>query len=249
MKVICAGIGKTGTTSLAKALKILGLNVYEYQEHCTCHMNEWLNLFDHGNIPDFKLMYQDVDACVDSPPNMFYEEILQAFPDAKVILTVREENAWLNSLQDIVRVDRAMTATVSGLIFRIASLITRNGRRSTRLFFSVVGYNFGTCNLNLDYIIKKRYREHNDRVKAVVPAEKLLVFDVREGWGPLCGFLGVEKPSVPFPFQNVKNATLREWKWETENAARTWRQLAVIIVGTATLAAATGFICFRHFRP
>ena len=61
MKVICAGLAKTGTTSLAKALQVLGYNVYDFKEHFTFHRQEWLDSFETDRLPDFKGIYQGVD--------------------------------------------------------------------------------------------------------------------------------------------------------------------------------------------
>ena len=64
----------------------------------------------------------------------------------------------------------------------------------------------GSCNTKSTYVIRKRYRIHNHRVKSIVPADKLLVYNVKEGWKPLCDFLECEVPSVAFPHENVKAA-------------------------------------------
>ena len=87
MKIICAGLSKT---SIAKALEILGFKVYDWKEHVTIHVDEWLDLYLKGKTPDFASMYKDVDAVTDIPANIWHEEILQAFPDTKVILNVRD---------------------------------------------------------------------------------------------------------------------------------------------------------------
>jgi len=60
MKVVCAGLAKTGTTSLAKALRTLGFNVYDYKEHFTFHRQEWLDSFETDRFPNFKEMYHGV---------------------------------------------------------------------------------------------------------------------------------------------------------------------------------------------
>ena len=98
MKIVCAGLAKTGSTSLAMALRILGYNVYEYPEHVAFNGEEWLDIYMKGKSPDFVFMYKDVDAVTDRPPAFWFQEISEAFPDAKVILTVRDsEEVWLKS--------------------------------------------------------------------------------------------------------------------------------------------------------
>ena len=85
MKVILAGSSKTGTKSLNAALTELGFNVYDHMEHITYHCEDWIKIFKgKGSVEDFKRMYKGVDAVVDAPIYMFWYEIHQAFPDAKV---------------------------------------------------------------------------------------------------------------------------------------------------------------------
>ena len=71
MKVICAGLAKTGTTSLAKALQVLGYNVYDFNEHCEFHFQQLLDSFETDRHPNFKEIYQGVDAVTDVPPQHF----------------------------------------------------------------------------------------------------------------------------------------------------------------------------------
>ena len=101
MKVICAGLAKTGTTSLAKALQVLGYNVYDFKEHYEFHLQQWLDSFETDRHPNFKEIYQGVDAVTDVPPAFWFAEISATFPEAKVILTVRDsEDAWLKSWKE-----------------------------------------------------------------------------------------------------------------------------------------------------
>ena len=101
MKVICAGLAKTGTTSLAKALQVLGYNVCDFKEHYEIHLQQWLDSFETDRHPNFKEIYQGVDAVTDVPPAFWFEEISTDFPEAKVILTVRDsEDAWLKSWKE-----------------------------------------------------------------------------------------------------------------------------------------------------
>ena len=97
MKVIVAGSPKTGTKSLNAALTVLGYTVHDYLEQFLCHHNEWINIFEgRGRIDDFKTMYKDVDAVVDAPAYLFWNEIHQAFPDAKVSVKVLQQPWFLS---------------------------------------------------------------------------------------------------------------------------------------------------------
>jgi len=89
MKIICAGLSKTGTKSLAAALKILSFTVHDYDEHRLYYMDEYIRAIE-GNMPNFAAMYKNVDAVVDHPPYFFWKEIKESCPSAKVILTERD---------------------------------------------------------------------------------------------------------------------------------------------------------------
>ena len=85
MKVIVASYWKTGTKSMAAALTELGYKVYDNTEHFAFHYDEWRKIFEgNGSVSDFKKMYEDVDAVTDFPACVFWKEIHDAFPDAKV---------------------------------------------------------------------------------------------------------------------------------------------------------------------
>ena len=89
MKVIVAGYSKTGTKTMNAALTELGYNVYDYIEHFTFHFDEWKNIFEgKGSAINFETMYKGVDAVTDHPANIFWKEIYDAFPDAKVRLVL-----------------------------------------------------------------------------------------------------------------------------------------------------------------
>ena len=83
---------------MAKALQILGFSVFDCNEHLVIHHDEWASVYRRGKVPDFLSMYQNVDAITDLPAALWYEEIHKTFPDAKVIVSVRDsEEVWVNS--------------------------------------------------------------------------------------------------------------------------------------------------------
>ena len=87
MKVIVAGYSKTGTKSMNAALTELGYNVFDYVDHFWEHGKEWNKILKHGGSEDdFKRMYENVDAVCDVPTFRYWEQIYEAFPDAKVSL-------------------------------------------------------------------------------------------------------------------------------------------------------------------
>ena len=202
MKVICAGLMKTGTTSLTEALEVLGYKVYHYASE---HFNpqEWLDSFETDNLPDFREVLKDVDAVTDHPQAFWFEEISNAFPEAKVILTVRDsEEAWLRSVQKHFRIENKLWPSYMKILQDMSS-----SRRKIRHYFEVMHHAIhGSANPEAGALYRAKYRQHNARVQAVIPAEKLLVYNVKQGWKPLCEFLGCDVPCTPFPCVNVDNS-------------------------------------------
>ena len=193
---------KTGTTSLASGLRILGFNVFDDPEHVTIHRKQWFDLYFNGVVPDFTAMYDDVDAVTDLPPAFWFEEILKSFPDAKVILTVRDsEDVWAESLVNYL----SLVSSVLPNWYRVFPLANVMMNFYTAMRCAA----YGSEDLSMSPLYKKKYREHNDRVQAVVPADQLLVFNVKQGWQPLCEFLGCEVPSQEFPRSNVAGSSLK----------------------------------------
>ncbi|EDO49231.1 predicted protein [Nematostella vectensis] len=206
MKVICAGICKTATKSMAKALRILGYNVYDVEEQICELFDDWLDLIEHGRLPDFEAMFENVDAITDLPGNFFFEEILKASPDAKVILTVREQEAWLRSSKKQLKMVQGL---FSKLWFLSLSPIYLGIRKITN---GMVAALYGTINAESTWIIAKALEMHNQRVRSTVPPGQLLEYSVTEGWGPLCDFLGHATPKEKFPHENVKGEFTKRWE-------------------------------------
>ena len=199
MKIICTGVGKTGTKSIAKALRQLGFEVLDFEEQTLDFLDHWVDVFQNGTKPDVKRVYQNADVCVGAPGNIFFEEILEGFPDCKVVLSVREEDSWTES---VVRQVDSLNASRS----KIVSMLSPTARKMEYFLDCIFNAIIGTCNTKSTYVIRKRYRIHNHRVKSFVPAGKLLVYNVKEGWKPLCDFLECEVPAIAFPHENINAA-------------------------------------------
>lgn len=204
LEVIGAGFGRTGTLSLKAALEELGFGpcyhmreLYEHPEH----VGQWRAALRGGPV-DWEQVLGDYRATVDWPGCSFYEELLERDPDAKVILTVRDPQKWYESAHDTIY--RASRPSYSAA-FRLAGLVIPRVRpiNSAGRFVSELIWEgdfdgrFGDRGHAIE-----TFERHNEGVKRRVPPEKLLVFEVKQGWGPLCEFLGVEAPDKPFPHVN-----------------------------------------------
>ena len=184
MKIICVGIGKTGTTSISKALRHLGYAVFDWEEQVFDFQDHWVDVFQNGAQLDVKRVYQHADAVVDAPGNFFWEEILEAYPDSKVILSEREEDSWLKSQVNQLQVFEAVISR------RFLAVLSPTSRKQIFILYSHLTAILGSADPKSACVLRERYRMHNHRVKSLVPPEKLLVYNVKQGWKPLCDFLG-----------------------------------------------------------
>ncbi|MEL7188709.1 MAG: sulfotransferase family protein [Pseudomonadota bacterium] len=197
LKVIGAGFGRTGTASLKAALEILGYNK-------THHMFEVMDSKDQmrlwhaigqGEAPNWDKVYDGFPAAVDFPTAAYWRELSTSYPDAKVILTVRSAESWWKSASEtIIPIGRAPPAWARSLIPPIRRNVEMtNGTVWNRMFD---GRQF-----EKDHAVRM-FEQHNAAVQAELSPERLLVFEVKQGWEPLCAFLGKPVPDQPFPHVN-----------------------------------------------
>jgi sulfotransferase family protein len=202
IEVIGAGFGRTGTMSLKVALEELGfgpcyhmIELFGHPEHV-----ELWEAASQGKPVDWEELFSGYRATTDWPACSFYEELTERYPDAKVILTVRDPDRWYESTYNTIYGMRRM---LSSPIFRLAAPFRPGLRRATQMNDRLIWEDtFGGSLEDRERAIEV-FERHNEEVKERVPAEKLLVYEVKEGWEPLCEFLGVEVPKdKPFPHLN-----------------------------------------------
>ncbi|XP_076822635.1 uncharacterized protein LOC143469006 [Clavelina lepadiformis] len=216
MKVICAGFPKTGTKTLYAALSDLGFAVFDFEENFLFYRQEWFQVLSEGSNEDvFKRMYKDVDAVTDLPACYYWKEIHQAFPDAKIILSMRENgDVWWMSMKGQIKVLEENT------IYRLMTCCCPTAMSMQFMMNELGRVVFGARPLwpwHLSYLkrtngalMRKKYESHNADVLMCAPEAKLLVYHCKDGWGPLCKFLGVPVPDKPFPHKNVKGSVVAE---------------------------------------
>lgn len=206
MRVIGAGLPRTATTTQAIAFETLGFG------HCY-HMRDLMTDFDTGltlweaaarGDPDWEAILGDAQSCCDWPTARYYNELLEHYPEAKVVLTVRDAEGWIRSMRDtvwaiyfgdsVLRHLCAARAQLDPLWRRFMNLMTAMTWNEDALGPPEVTHNDAT-------FAGAMYR-WNDKVKRDVPAERLLVWEPRQGWEPLCDFLEVPVPDEPVPNAN-----------------------------------------------
>jgi hypothetical protein len=206
MRVIGAGFGRTGTTSLKAALEELGFGpsyglteVFDHPEH----VGFWESA-RRGEKVNWKGFFAGYEVTVDWPACSFYEKLMEAFPEAPVILTVRDPKPWYESTRSTIYEIRKVTHGPLPVraAFAFAGPFAPGVTGTARLADHIVWEDtFDGRFEDLAYAMEV-FERHNEAVRRRVPPERLLVFDVREGWPPLCAFLGVEDPDKPFPHLN-----------------------------------------------
>lgn len=193
MDVIGAGFGRTGTLSLKAALERLGfgpcehfLPLIEDGERATL----WLRAAE-GDRESLRRVTAGVRSTVDWPGAYFWRELIELYPEAKVVLTVRDPERWYQSAEQTIY--RAASSHRSGdgppppfALMGTATVWegTFKGRFADREYAMDV------------------MRQHNEAVRREVPADRLLEFEVKQGWRPLCEFLGADVPEEEFPHVN-----------------------------------------------
>lgn len=154
-----------------------------------------------GKVPgreEFDQILGHCRAVLDMPAAYFAEELIAAYPDAKVILTVRETQSWYRSVRATLRrsQDSAWTSFLG-----FGDWLLRMPTRHQRPMFNKIDEVLYDGNFEANAI--RVYEEHNARVRSHVPPERLLEYHVKEGWRPLCEFLGTAIPDEPMPNTNA----------------------------------------------
>lgn len=215
LKVIGAGFGRTGTRSMKAALEQLGYDPCYHMGEVWIpipgrnegHLDAWHDFFVQGKAMDWRWLLENYQACVDMPTCFYYSELMQAFPDALVILNTREPDKWFDSWQHLC--SALDQVNDPDKIVRLEKFLPMVNAMREQYFGDPIERE--TC--------IAAFKAHTEAVRRDVPADRLLEFSVKEGWGPLCRFLGVEVPDSPFPHLNEREGVvdgLKRALWTTE---------------------------------
>jgi hypothetical protein len=198
LSVIGAGFGRTGTSSLKLALETLGFDKCYHMEEWIAHAEHtahWRAAM-HGGTPDWDALFDGYRAAVDFPVCSFYRSLCAHYPDAKVVLTTRDLDSWYNSANATI-----YPSSTQGL--RDPSRPPESLERLKLIDETAWQGMFGGRFEEREHAIAA-LRKHQQAVQDHVPSERLLVYQVSQGWQPLCEFLGVDVPELPFPNTNTR---------------------------------------------
>jgi len=249
MEIVCAGYWKTGSKSCSSALRELGYKVADAVETADCFSYIWRDYLDGEiTIEDVVKAYvaHGFDANQDLPGNFLAYELFKASPSAKVILTVRDdEKAWEKSwrtymLQEISRFGNPLC-----YIFNKFQDWGYMGPKASAFFAAQefcmaqacpgfdIKKRFFTWQAQYEYTMKKLdksvmgYQRHNAFIQSVIPKDRLLIWNVKDGWEPLCKFLGKPVPNTPIPHDNKTGDTkfMEEYFFTTDYAKECQKHL------------------------
>ena len=202
MRVICAGWGRTGTRSLKYGLQTLLKQPAYHMQNVLLnkrHAKLWHNIiFNKPKKINWNAIYNGYGACLDFPSCNYYKELMKEYPDAKVILTVRDENSWIKSWNVL------NNQIINSITFRFFSKIPFTSFYIQKKIHNeaILGKNGMFKGLKTDDELKKAFLNWNQSVIDHVPSDRLLVYKVKDGWKPLCEFLNLPEPDMPFFHKN-----------------------------------------------
>jgi len=202
MRVIGTGVGRTGTYSLKLALNQLQLGPCHHMDEVLHNMPTQVPLWSAAvaGAPDWAQIYEGFHSAVDWPTACFFRELVKEFPSAKFVLTQRDPERWADSFG----------ATIYTLLAG-RDQAPQEMRAWLDMANAVIAKTGFPPGIDRDGLIKA-FIAHNDAVKETIPADQLLVFEVKQGWEPLCSFLEVPTPADEFPRTNH-----REEFWDRVN--------------------------------
>jgi Sulfotransferase domain len=195
LAVIGASFGRTGTYSLKLALEQLGFGpCFHMAEFFVGENGEelkerWVRVAYGPGEPDWDAVFDGYRSTLDWPSAAYWRELADYYPDAKVILTVRDAERWYDSCEATIfsgPTTDTRTDTWGRMVDKVISQDTFGGTTRDRNRAIAV------------------YNRHNETVQQTLPPERLLVYQAGDGWEPLCAFLGVPVPDAPFPQANTR---------------------------------------------
>ncbi len=226
MRVIGAGLPRTGTLTQKLALEQLGLGSCYHWVDVLGDLDREVPLWNRaldGGAP-WEEVFAGRGATVDWPGGYFYRELSEVYPEAKVLLSVRDPEAWERSFRETI-VNMCHGESLIRLLSSARGTVDPRWRSYLALVDRMFWGEQGTfaAGHTPEQLIE-RMSAHNEAVERAVPAERLLVWKVTDGWEPLCEFLEVDVPEEPLPHVNDREAFLERVTGGALDALQAWRE-------------------------
>jgi hypothetical protein len=236
MRLIGAGLPRTGTLTQKVALEMLGFEPCYHWVNVIADLNQvgvWNRALD-GDGP-WEEVFGGFQATVDWPGGYFWEELMDHYPDAKVLLSVRDAEKWEPSFRETIWnmcFGESLIRLISSARGQVDPQWSRYLQLVDRMFWSGEG-TFAAGHDTPEQLMGQ-FERHNEQVKATVPPERLLVWSVTEGWEPLCDFLEVPVPAEPLPHVNDRETFLGRVLDGGIAALQAWRASELEALGSTT---------------
>lgn len=186
LKVIGTGFGRTGTDSMRTALNMLGLgpthHMFEIMENP--QQKERWRALALGAEPDWDLLFKGYNSCIDWPSAYYWRELIEVYPEAKVLLTWRTPESWWSSFEKTIVAGIKSSEDPQSLGRTLIEGEIFDGRMADR------AHAIATYEANVAAVLD------------TVPKDRLLVHKLGDGWVPLCAHLGVPVPEEDYPNRN-----------------------------------------------
>jgi hypothetical protein len=211
LEILGAGFGRTGTSSLKLALEHLGFGPCHHMHEVRDNphlLPPWQD-FVAGKPLDFERAFAGYQSQVDWPGARVWRETAAYYPKAKMILTVRDPDEWFDSVQQ----------TIAPFLASRGKNNNAHADAIATMGHALIDEAIFDQRLSDRKHATKVFKAHVAEVQATIPASRLLTFDVREGWGPLCAFLGVPVPAISFPKLNSSKQFVESWDASNASAA------------------------------
>jgi hypothetical protein len=228
--------------SLKVALETLGFNpcyhmteVFAHPEHSGFWVSAW-----RGEPADWDGVLGGYEAAVDWPACTFYEGLMGRHPDAKVILSVRDPERWYESVRNTIYELSVVIPRhpVYRIGYKLVSFFVFRGPGNRNLADEIIWQGTFDGRFEDKHHAIEVFERHNAEVQRRVLGDRLLVYDVKAGWGPLCEFLGVEEPEEPFPRTNDAA--------EMQRRLRGVKAISIAVPVTLTLLAGAALALLRR---
>ena len=203
LRVVGAGFGRTGTLSLKRALETLGFGPCYHMAEVAAHPDHvdlWRRAWRGEDV--WAELFDGFGAAVDWPAAAFWQPLADIYPDAKVVLSLRDGDSWFKSATDTI-----FRSMLEGLASEDATI-------RERLLMAKEIIVDGTFNGDLTDRANAiaAYEANIAVVRATVPASRLVEVHAKDGWAPLCAGLGVAEPDEPYPRVNTTEEFFERWR-------------------------------------
>ncbi|MEP3276255.1 MAG: sulfotransferase family protein [Stappiaceae bacterium] len=186
LSVIGAGFGRTGTDSMKTALTMLGLGPCHHMKEVIPNPEQvkmWRSIAQ-GNVPDWHAVFAGYNSAVDWPSAFYWRELADFYPDAKILLTVRDVDSWHKSMENTIFKGLRASTDEESLGLKLIANGVFGGRMEDREHAIAV------------------YEKNIADVQSAFGPDRLLTYTIGDGWEPLCRFLGKQIPDEPYPHSN-----------------------------------------------